>query len=148
MSDQVNKEVDNVIKLDENYNDIFVSENDTFNISVEYYKDDKNNIIVNGIDDNFDTTRKSKEITITLKKPSQGDVSLISNSNIRANINSLENMTVNQFILLEVARFSILIRSWTLPNRVNNESIMDMNPKIIKCILNKIREEIGTEGII
>jgi len=139
---------DNVIKLDENYEDIFVSEKDIFNVSIEYYKDEKNNIIVEGVDEGFDITRTAKKISMTLKYPSQGDVSTISNSNVRNGIKSIDNMTVNQFILLEIARFVTLLRSWSLSQKVSYDTIMSINPKIIKGVLNKVREEIGTEGII
>jgi len=163
MSEDINKEVengpttenvnnasnvDNVIKLDENYEDIFVSEKDTFNVSIEYYKDEKNNVIVEGVDDGFDITRKAKKISMTFKVPSQGDVTAISNSPIRSNIKNIENMTINEFMTLEMARFMCLIRSWSLPQKINNETLMSISPKIIKGILTKVRNEIGTEGII
>jgi hypothetical protein len=138
---------DDVIKLDENYDDIFVTEKDSFSVSIEYYKDG-NNIFVEGLDDNFDITRQSKKITATFKKPSQGDVTTIANSPIRNSIKNIESMSINEFLLLEISRLMILIRSWTLPNKINNETIMSINPKIIKGLLNKIRNEIGTEGII
>jgi len=139
---------DNVIKLDENYDDIFVTEKDSFSISIEYYKDENNNLIVSGVDDSFDITRQSKKITVTLKRPSQGDVSAISNSPIRSNIKNIDSMSISEFLLLEISRFIVLMRSWSLPNKINNETIMSINPKIIKGILNKIRNEIGTDGII
>jgi hypothetical protein len=139
---------DNVIKLDENYDDIFVTEKDSFSISIEYYKDENSNLIVSGVDDSFDITRQSKKITVTLKRPSQGDVSAISNSPIRSNIKNIDSMSISEFLLLEISRFIVLMRSWSLPNKINNETIMSINPKIIKGILNKIRNEIGTDGII
>ena len=136
----------NVIVLDENYDDIFVTEKSKFSVSTEYYKDDNGNIIVEG-DEKFDKTRKAKKIEMTFKYPSQGDVTTISNSPIRSGIKSLEGLSVNEYILLEIARFMCLIRSWSLPNKISNETIMAINPKIIKSILGKMREVIGTEGI-
>jgi len=139
--------VDNVIKLDENYEDIFISEKDTFNVSIEYYKDEEN-ILVEDVDDKFDKTRKAKKISMTFKYPSQGDVTAISNNPIRSHIKSVENMSLNEFMLLEIARFMCLIRAWSLPQKINNDTIFSINPKIIKGILNKVRNKIGTEGII
>jgi len=148
VSNVVTETKDNVIVLDENYNDIFITEKNRFTVSVEYYKDEGNNIIVENVDDNFDKTRKTKKISVTFKYPNQGDVTAIANNPIRSNVKSMENLTVNDFILLEISRFMCLIREWSLPQKINNETIMNINPKIIKGILSGIRKEIGTEGII
>lgn len=139
---------DNVVVLDENYDDIFVTEKNKFTVSIEYYKDDIGNIIVEDVDDKFDKERKAKKIEITLKYPSQGDVAAISNSPLRSNVKNIESLTINEFIILEIARFMCLVRSWTLPQKINSETIMGINPKIMKGILSKVRAAIGTEGII
>ena len=146
MSEEVKLNDEVVIKLDENYEDIFITENDKFTISLEYYNNGEN-IVVEGNDD-FDKTKMAKKINVTFKKPSQGDITAISNSPIRNSVKNIENLSINDFLLLEIARFLCLIRSWSLPKKISQDTIMSINPKIIKGILAKVREIIGTEGII
>ena len=140
---------DIVIKLDKNYNenydDIFITEDNKFTISLEYYNN-SGNIVVEGNDD-FDKTRKSKKIEIVFKRHSQGDVTAISNNPIRSSVKDIEHLSVNDFLLLEISRFMCLIRSWNLPKKLSSETIMAIDPKIIKGVLAKVRDVIGTEGI-
>ncbi len=146
MSEEIKLNDETVIKIDENYEDIFITENNKFTISLEYYNNGED-IIVEGNDD-FDKTRTAKKIDITFKKPSQGDITAISNSSIRNSVKNIETLSINDFLLLEIARFLCLIRSWSIPKKISQDTIMSINPKIIKGILAKVREIIGTEGII
>jgi hypothetical protein len=146
MSEEIKLNDETVIKIDENYEDIFITENNKFTISLEYYNNGED-IIVEGNDD-FDKTRTAKKINVTFKKPSQGDITAISNSSIRNSVKNIETLSINDFLLLEIARFLCLIRSWSIPKKISQDTIMSINPKIIKGILAKVREIIGTEGII
>ena len=134
-------------KEKENANDIFVTENNTFDINIAYYKkDDK--VIVKNIDDDFDAENKGiKTLTLTLKYPSQGDCLAIEaiRSTILGNNNSLD---VKALLSLEYNRLLILIRKWSLPEKPEESQIASMNPKIVKGIFHELRQRIGLDGLL
>ena len=134
--------------IEVDYEDIFITENSTFDISVIFQKDE-NKILVENVDASFDEKNivDSKSINITFKYPSQGDITEIANSPIRSSVKGLETLSVSDFTLLETARMLCLIRKWSIKKPINNQSIMELNPKIVKAIIYKIREKIGNEGI-
>lgn len=136
-----------VIKVEET--GPFVTENDTFDVVTKYYKIDKK-IIVEDVDDDFDTKNTNiKTLICTFKYPSQADSSIIGLQSRQIN-NSVgkSEFGITDYIQLELYRLLTLIRKWNLKDELNNASVMNLNPKIIKAITSKIRIEIGTEGII
>lgn len=124
---------------------IFVTEEDTFEASVEFYEDNKK-LFVKGIDD-IDETKKTEKISLTIKYPSQADVEYIA-SGFRSFVNGQEKTTISDIIKLETIRFMVLARKWSLAEELNNDSIMKLNPKIVKAILFDIRSKIEMDGII
>ena len=122
---------------------IFITENDTFTVTIQWYKDGKD-IFVEGESTDFDSTRQDiNEFTVTFKYPSQGDYEMIMNSQ---NNKSLENMSVSDIIRLEVTRMVTLVRSWSL--KQNMDRMVQLDPNIIKSINNKVRNIIGMKGIL
>jgi hypothetical protein len=155
MIDEIVKEdqkiVNNVVikqeKAEDDFSDIFVTEKDIFDIFVEYYKKD-GNLYVEGVDENFDKTFKTKKLSMTFKYPNQGDIGLI---NIQAHNTKSSmggDMSVRDFLALEFHRFNVLIRKWSLNKEINNSNVLSVHPKIIKSFLSQIREKIGMDGII
>jgi hypothetical protein len=127
----------------------FVADDDTFDISVRFYRD-KKKFVVEGGDENFKAdTSGIKTLSLTIKYPSQGDTSLIAaqarlmNEKIKP-----ENISVSDFLQVEVIRFLTLVRKWNCDKPLNNENLMNLSPKIMKVILEKIRVEVGIDGII
>lgn len=140
------KEIDLKEKIQEgefSIDDIFITEDDKFNVSVSFYKKDKK-LIVETIDDDFSLDHKSIKIDLTFKYPSQGDVSTINHISMQSKV---ENMDVRDFARLELSRMLCLVRGWNIPKPCNNENVIALSPTIVKAILNKIREVIGTEGM-
>jgi hypothetical protein len=139
----------------EDLTSIFVGEADTFDIKVRFYKKE-GNIFVEEVDESFDKDCEEKNIkyiTITLKYPSHGDISRIfsyATKNLDKNVSNLnvESLGIREFLVLEFARFVCLVRNWSIKTPINAESILKLNPKIVKGILAKIRNEIKNEGII
>jgi len=139
---EVTKEVK---ELKEDYSDIFVSESDIFDATVNYYKED-GKILVEGIDDSFDNKKVVKSITFTLKYPSQSDCLKIANSFPKINAD-IEKVDIREFMAMELSRFFNLIRKWSIKKELNNDAIMELNPKIIKAALGQIRSKISMDGI-
>lgn len=134
-------------KVDDDFSDIFITEKDVFDISVEYYKKDEN-LYVEGIDENFDKNSKTKKLSITFKYPNQGDIGLINIQSHNTKSSMDGDMSVRDFLALEFHRFNVLIRKWSLNKEINNSNVLSVHPKIIKSFLSKIREKIGMDGII
>jgi hypothetical protein len=106
-------------------------------------------MIVRGVDDSFDITRKSENFTVTVKYPSRGDVELIySSSGKSVDPTNPQEISIPDFLRLELSRLLILIRKWSAGPDLTAEKIYQLNPKIVKAIILKIRAEIGMEGII
>jgi hypothetical protein len=137
VSSQVTKEDD--------FSDIFVTEKDTFDISLKYYrKDDK--LFVDSVDSDFDNTEVSREILMSFKHPDQSDSDGIVMSSPKLNTD-LDKVDVRDFVAMEVARIFVLIRKWSVNKSLSRENILSLNPKIIKGMIAKIREKIGMDGI-
>jgi hypothetical protein len=133
------------IKLSK-FADIFITENDTFDVTVRYYKRD-GVLIVSEIDDSFDVTVPHEQFTATIKYPDQGDYTKISRQ-IKSGGAGLEQLDIVDFMALEFARLVCLIRSWTIDKNLTNENIMAMSPKIVKSMLVQVTNKLGTDGII
>jgi hypothetical protein len=84
--DKVSK--DNKVDQDEYiYDDIFVSEKDTFKVTVQYYKAGKE-VVVESVDESFDNKREGiKSFEITFKYPSQRDQEIIMSSTFSKSLN-------------------------------------------------------------
>lgn len=123
--------------------DIFIKDDDTFNIRIRYYKQDKN-IIVENIDSEFDENFKNiKSFDITFKYPSYQDMLAIYNN---VTLQNKEDFSIKDLLALQDARIIILFKSWTLPEK--QDSIYKMNIKILKAIRTAIYNNIGMEGIL
>ena len=130
-------------EVKEKINSIFITEDNTFDVFITYYhKDEK--LFVEGEDEDFDSSEKAKEFTMTFKHPDQGDLSKIS---LTSNP-GISNVEVSDILRLELARVLVLMRKWTLEKELSNENIMNLDPKIVRSIINKMMEKIGTEGMI
>ena len=125
------------------YDDIFVTEKDTFDVEIKYYKIAKE-LMVESVDESFDKTREDMHsFKVKLKYPSQRDQEIIMSSSFAK---TLTNMNVMEFIQLELVRINTLIRSWTIKKELS--AIVEMDPKIIKAICIKVRDELGMRGIV
>ena len=133
------------IKLSK-FADIFVTESDTFDIAVKYYKKEDRLIVV-AVDDEFDENVECTEFEVIFKYPDQGDTSKISSQVSRLGSNP-EELDVREFMGLEFARILCLIRSWTIDSDMTNQSLMKLHPKIVKSLINQVRDKIGMDGII
>ena len=113
------------------FSDIFVTENDTFTVSLKYYKKD-GKLFVESIDEKFDDKEMIHEILdVTLKHPDQSDCYNISAVSPRLN-SDINGVDVREFIKVEISRFVLLARGWNVNKELNSSSIMQLNPKIIK----------------
>ena len=123
---------------------IFITEHDTFDISIKWYKDALG-AVVEGESENFDPDHQPMhEFTVTFKLPSQGDYEAIMAS---ANEMSIEHMRVADIIRLEVVRLITLVRSWSLKQDMKSRMVQ-LDPNIIKAMLAKVRDTIGMRGIL
>ena len=124
---------------------IFVTENDTFDVKVKFYREGAR-LFVDEVDEEFDKSKTCEEINVKFKYASQGDSDLIVT---QANLNGkVDEIDVREFTRLGLIRLMILSRDWDIDEKLNNESIMKLHPKIVKALLNGIVEEIGMDGII
>lgn len=132
-------------KLDASYfSDIFITEDDRFDVTVKYYRDGP--VIVVDTDDDFDKTKECKELTVTFKNPSQGDAEMIDITGGGKNIDT--GLNVREVLKLELARVLVLIRGWSINKPISNESVMGLHPRMIKALTIKLRDIIGMDGII
>lgn len=131
-----------VVIVPETNDDIFITENDTFDCSFKYYKDGIN-VVVSGVDDDFDATKPSKTITFTCKYPSQADYQSIINSNAFKGIT--DELTGTDLIKLEMTRLSLLLRKWSVSKPL--DKLLDADPKIIKGMLVCVSKVIGLKGL-
>ena len=129
--------------------DVFISEDDVFNITILYYKKDYS-FYVKNIDEDFDDkTKDIKSINLTLKYPSQGDYLTVESIRSRTTQNENENaINVNDILRMEYNRLLVLIRKWSLSEKVEEAQILKLHPKIVKAIFFEIREKIGLDGIV
>jgi len=136
------------VAVDSREADIFVTELNTFNVSVKYYTVN-GKLFVEGVDEEFDKDALCGSLSVTFKYPSQGDMSKIAVnlSNVKSISGNLENIDIRDFLNIEFARLLCLIRKWDSKKTLSNENILSLHPKIVKGILSKMREEIGMDGI-
>lgn len=139
------KTLEKEIKLSK-FSDIFITEKDTFDIVVKYYKKD-GVLYVKEVDDEFDDKEPCIDFSITFKYPDQGDTARITTGANRISAD-IENIDVRDLINLEFSRVLCLIRKWVLDKKLTNENILQLHPKIIKAIVVQIRDLIGMDGII
>ena len=127
----------------------FVTDDDLFMVSARFFKENKK-FIVEGVDDGFDALKGCVQVlTLTVKYPSQGDASLINGQVRRMNDNiKSEDINVTDYMQIELIRLLTLVRKWDIKEDLNNENILKLSPKVIKVLLEKIRTEIGFDGII
>ena len=130
-----------------NIDDIFVTEEDVFDVTVSFYKDDKK-LLVESIDEEFSKEHEANQITFSVKLPSQGDVSAIFTMARNNSSGMRSEDDVLGFTHLEFARFMCLVRKWSVKKELNNGNLLSLNPKIIKAILIKVREQLGIDGIL
>jgi hypothetical protein len=125
------------------HNDIFITEDDTFDINIKWYKED-GNLYVEDSDTTFDTNYPSiNEFTVTIKYPSQGDYETIMSN---ASYKSPDEMKIADVVQMELVRFITLIRKWSLKQDLSK--MVELDPSIIKAILSKVRNKLGMKGII
>ena len=129
------------VKQEDN-DDIFISEKDTFSITVKYYKKDKD-LIVQGVDDEFDISTPCKSFDVTFKYPSYSDSQSIS---AIAGVKMKNDLSITDLMALQDARIITIFRSWTISGGI--DKIKEMNTKIVKAIRNILIEQIGMEGIL
>jgi len=123
--------------------DVFVGENDVFDVEIKYYKEG-GNLIVENIDESFKKDHENiKSIKMVFRYPSVKDAQSI--------INSSDNKMGADFSLtdlmkLQDVRIMILLKSWSLKETVGD--ISNFNTKILKAIRFKVSDAIGMDGII
>jgi len=125
----------------------FVTEDDLFNITVQYYRDGKK-MVVQNVDDDFNKTKDCASIELKIKYPSQGDCDIISEQGKVNSDITLDQLNIREFMKLEFVRFLCLVRKWSLDLELNNTNIMTLHPSIIRAILYDVREELGMDGIL
>jgi len=127
----------------EDNSDVFVTEKDTFDISVLYYKVG-NDLCVESVDEDFDYKLPVvKHIDMTFKYPCQGDYETIIAQNA---YKSPDKMTLIDVMQMELTRLVVLIRKWSLDAEFTR--MVELDTKIVKAIANKVREKIGVKGIL
>jgi len=122
----------------------FVTENDTFIITSEYYSKDKR-LFVKGIDEDYDESNEAEKLEVTVKCPDQGDSRLIQ---AQSKLLSKGDFSVEEVLNLEFTRLLVLIREWNLDRDINHESVIKIHPRIIKALIEGMREKIGMDGLI
>jgi len=123
--------------------DIFITEKDTFEITIRYYKVN-GKIKVEKVAEDFDSkSSEVKSFTMTFKYPSHGDYEGIMNS---STYKSPDQMKVSDIIQMELSRMVTLFRTWSLKQDITR--MIEMDPDILKAACTLIREEIGLKGIL
>lgn len=138
------KQVADIAIVPPNVNDdIFITEKDTFDCSIRYYKNE-NGIMVEKVDDEFDNGAQNiKTITFTCKHPNQSDYQTMLNSPVYKGIT--ENITGIDLAKLEITRLSLLIRKWSVQQSLDR--LLEVDPKIVKAMLISVNEQIGLKAI-
>lgn len=128
---------------EEEVSDVFVTEKDTFDVRLSYYKVE-GDFIVESVDEDFDSKNPSvKNLDITFKYPSQGDYESIIAQNA---YKTPDKMTLIDVMQMELTRIVVLIRKWSLKEDFTR--MVELDTKIVKGITNKVREKIGVKGIL
>jgi hypothetical protein len=134
-------EIEEKKKVDNN-DDIFITENDKFTLSVKYYLEGKEPI-VKGFSDNYnDRNKEVHAFDVYFKYPSQKDAEYI--MSVKP-IQSMEEAKVLDFIELENVRLMVLFRGWSM-NRPK-EDLANIHPTIIKALRAKMSDEIAGNGL-
>jgi hypothetical protein len=125
---------------------LFVEDNETFDVEVEYYEVD-GNLIVKDVDDSYDSKNKSEKVKFTFRIPNQGDcVSM--NPHLIGLFNESGEMQVSELNRLEYVRFLNLLTSWSVDKEVSSKNVEKLNTKIYRAAVNGVREKIQLQGII
>ena len=124
----------------------FITNEDTFDVSVNYYRDGKKVIVEDT--EGFDSKKQQSVITFEIRYPSQADCETIMRNCKDIYVENGEKLDVRTFLKVELIRFLTLVKSWNLSQAMNNENVMNLHPDLIRSTLGKIRTEIGTNGII
>lgn len=133
------------VVVKDDFSEIFITEKDTFDVRVRFYKKD-GSLVVEGVDDSFDDKQHLNEFTMTFKHPDQGDsAKILSQANKLGT--GMENIDVRDLVNLEFSRMMCLIRKWSLEKELSNKNILNMHPKIIKCVVVGLRNKLGMDGI-
>jgi len=123
--------------------DLFITEDDTFTITVRWYKDN-GKLKVEKVSDDFDINNKEiNSFTVTFKYPSQGDYEGLMSTNF---YKSPDQMKLSDIVQVEVGRMVNLVRKWSL--KQDMAKMIDLDPDIIKAMVNLVRDEIGLKGIL
>ena len=124
--------------------DLFITENDTFTITVRWHKDSTGKLKVEKVSDDFDAANKDiNSFTVTFKYPSQGDYEGLMSTNF---YKSPDQMKLSDIVQVEIGRMVNLIRKWSLKQDMSK--MIDLDPDIIKAMVALVREEIGLKGIL
>jgi hypothetical protein len=95
------------------------------------------------VDEEYSEDGKNVKIMkISLKHPSEKDYSLISSA---VNYKNMSDFTIQDIMVAEKVRVKTLIRSWTANKKISE--IDDLDPSIMKGIVNAVREAIDMKGI-
>jgi hypothetical protein len=129
------------VKTKQDNSDIFVTEDNTFDVEIKYYVTDSLPHI-EGFSDEFDDEIETKDFTVTFKFPSQRDSEIIMATK---SIENAETATYLDFIEIENVRMMTLIRGWSLDRPLKDLSTV--HPDIIKAIKAKISEKILGSGL-
>lgn len=144
--EEFKKLADMVVKNNIDLNDtsdVFITEKDTFDIKFGYYKVG-GDFCVESVDDEFDPKNPLvKTIEVTFKYPSQGDYEGIISRN---EYKSPDKMTIIDVMQMELTRLVVLIRKWSI--KAEFSKMVELDPKIVKAMTNKVREKIGVKGIL
>jgi hypothetical protein len=129
--------------LESTEEDIFITEDDTFDVKVRWYKIGSD-VFVENSESTFDTSFNNiSEFTVTFKYPSQGDYEMIMNS---PSYRSPDEMKITDIIQMELTRVVTLVRGWSL--KANLSRMVELDPMIVKCLLQSLRDKIGMKGIL
>jgi len=129
------------------YDEIFITEKDTFDIAIRFYRK-QDALIVESVDDSFEPQESSiKSFNVTFKYPDQGDSTKIQSGAAKISADA-ESLDIKDLLNLEFSRLLCLIRKWDLGKELSNRSILSMNPKIVRAMVIALRNKIGMEGII
>lgn len=128
------------------FDDIFVSEEEEFDVCVRYYsKDNEIHIVGLEAEENSDDI---KEIKFIFRQPNYGDCELISKQTSIMSGNKVEeDYTLGDYVNGEIVRMLSLFKTWNGTGNFNIDLVRKINPKIVKDILMKIRLKIGMIGI-
>lgn len=132
-------------KIDIEKDGVFVTENNVFDISIKYYNQDGKMFIKNVDDDFDDAIENFKTINMTFKYPSQGDCMAIERV-LPSSDNASDNLKT--FLRMEYSRLVILIRKWSLSDKIEESQILQLHPKIVKSVFFEIRNKIGLDGLL